>query len=146
MKLVLHLAQIICCGVVLFVMNLTSVCNWAGVFSMVLLDYILDIYLLSSELVYPNLIFVLSAIILMKGFAECKIHQGTYIIIAETHTWAIHTRKSRTQLKTGMDVHLSCNQQPQEGGGSGDSLAQSKVGVYQHLICDLKKVVSFLEA
>ena len=95
MKLVLHPAQIICCGVVLFVMNLTSVCNWAGVFSMVLLDYIPDTYLLSSELVYPNLIFALSAIILTKGFAECKIRQGTYIIIAETHSWAIHTRKKQ---------------------------------------------------
>ena len=99
MKLVLHLAQIICCSVVLFVMNLTSVCNWAGVFSMVLLDYILDIYLLSSELVYPNLIFALSAIILMKGFAECKIRQGMYIIIAETHTWAIHTRKKQDTVE-----------------------------------------------
>ena len=90
-------------------MNLTSVFNWAGIVSMVLLGYILDNYLLSFELVYPNLIFALSAIIVMQGFAECKIRQGMCIIIAETHTWPYTPDQSRTQLKTGMDVRLSWN-------------------------------------
>ena len=99
MKLMLHPAQILCCSVVLFVMNLTSVFNWAGIVSMVLLGYILDTYLLSFELVYPNLIFALSTIVVMQGFAECKIRQGMCIIIAETHTWAIHTRSKQDTVE-----------------------------------------------
>ena len=76
--------------------------NWAGVFSTVLFFYIPDTCLLSSELVYPNLIFALSAIILMQGFAECKIRQGMYIIRAETHTWAMH---ARTKQDTAENRH-----------------------------------------